>query len=103
MGASEYIEFIRTESDRFAAAAELGALDVAVPACEDWDLRDLVRHLGVIHLWAAANIACPADDGLFVDDLEVLARHWPELASSWRVQSLLVSGWPDGGCRSDRD
>ena len=91
MGASEYIEFITTESDRFAAAAELGPLDVDVPACEDWDLRDLVRHLGVIHLWAAANIACPADDGLFVDDLAVLARHWPELASSWPDDTDLVA------------
>lgn len=91
MGASGYIEFITTESDRFAAAAELGPLDVDVPACEDWNLRDLVRHLGVIHLWAAANIACPADDGLFVDDLAVLARHWPELASTWPDDTDLVA------------
>lgn len=88
---SDYIEHVAAEGDRFATAADKGALDVDVPPCEGWEMRDLVRHLGVIHLWAAANIAFPSDDYLLVDDLAVLERYWPELASAWPDDADLVS------------
>ena len=90
MGTSEYIEYIATEGNRFADAAGQGTFDVDVPACDGWTMRDLVRHLGVIHLWAAANLVCPADDGLIVDDLAVLTPYWPELASAWPDDDDLV-------------
>jgi uncharacterized protein (TIGR03083 family) len=37
---------------RFAAATGAADLDAAVPACGDWTVADLVRHLGGVHQWA---------------------------------------------------
>ncbi|MGI9625020.1 MAG: maleylpyruvate isomerase family mycothiol-dependent enzyme [Acidimicrobiales bacterium] len=91
MEVSDYIKYVASEGDLFAAAAEKGDLNVDVPPCEGWDMRELVRHLGLIHLWAAANIEYPSDDWLDVDDLKVLAEYWPELASSWPEDFELVS------------
>ena len=91
MDVVDYIGFVASEGDRFAAAAEQGDLNVQIPGCEGWDMRDLVRHLGLIHLWAAANVAFPTDDWLYVDKLTVLAEYWPELASSWPEDTELIS------------
>jgi uncharacterized protein (TIGR03083 family) len=84
MEVAEYIEFVASEGDRFATVADKGDLSVDIPPCEGWDMRELVRHVGLIHLWAAANVACPSEEWLDVDDMSVLARYWPDLAS-----------WPD--------
>lgn len=90
MDTSEYIEFVVAEGERFAAAADLGELNVSIERCPDWDMRDLVRHLGLIHLWAAANVAFPKDNWLHVDDLEDLSEHWPDLAA-WPQDKDLVT------------
>ncbi len=43
---------IKAESDRFAAVLAACAADARVPACPDWDARDLLWHLtGVHHFW----------------------------------------------------
>jgi len=50
----EHLEPLRAESDRFAAA--IADVDAAarVPSCPDWDLRELVVHLGrVQRSWAS--------------------------------------------------
>jgi uncharacterized protein (TIGR03083 family) len=91
MDVADYIGLIASEGDRFAAAAEQGGLSVDIPPCEGWDMRQLVRHLGLIHLWAAASVAFPSDAWLDVDDLAVLADYWPDLASSWPEDTDLVS------------
>jgi len=80
MEVSDYIRFVASEGDRFAAAAERGGLDVAIEPCPGWVMRDLVRHLGMIHLWAAANVAFPEPDWLDVEELPDLVRYWPDLA-----------------------
>jgi len=91
MDVADYIGFVAAEGDRFAVAADQGQLSVEIPPCEGWDMRELVRHLGLIHLWAAANVAHPSSDWLDVEDLTVLADYWPELASSWPDDSELVA------------
>ena len=92
MDVADYIGFVASEGDRFAAAAEQGELNVDIRACEGWDMRDLVRHLGLIHLWAAAHIAYSRDDWLDAsDDIPALSRYWPELAASWPDDTDLVS------------
>ncbi len=80
MDVSDYIGFVASEGDRFAAAAEHGELNVRIAPCPDWDMGDLVRHLGMIHLWAAANVAFPESDWLDVGELPDLVRYWPDLA-----------------------
>jgi uncharacterized protein (TIGR03083 family) len=91
MEVSEYVGFVASEGELFAAAAEHGDLNVDVPPCAGWDIRELVRHLGMIHLWAAGNVAFPKDDWLEVDDLPDLAGLWPDLAQSWPDDANLVS------------
>ena len=83
MEISKYIEYVSAEGDRFADAAEQGDLDVAIAPCGDWDMRALVRHLGLIHLWAAGHVAFPTDDFLDADDIPDMARYWPELGAEW--------------------
>ncbi len=91
MDVSDYISFVVSEGDLFAAAVEQGELSVDIAQCPGWDMRELVRHLGMIHLWAAGNVAFPKDDWLEVDDLTDLAGHWPDLATTWPDDTHLVS------------
>lgn len=91
MEVSEYIKFVRSEGDLFATAAEQGELDVDVTPCPGWDMREMVRHLGLIHLWAAGNVAFPKDEWLEADDLTDLAELWPELAASWPDDAELIT------------
>lgn len=88
---SGYIESVVSEGKLFAQAAEMGDLEVTIPACGDWVMRDLVRHLGVIHLWAAANVAVPELRWLQVDQLTDLEPFWPELAARWPSDDELIS------------
>lgn len=84
MDVSDYIGFVAAEGALFTAAAENGELSVDIADCPGWDMRELVRHLGMIHLWAAANVAFPHTDWLDVDELPDLVKYWPDLASSYR-------------------
>ncbi|MCA1789197.1 MAG: maleylpyruvate isomerase N-terminal domain-containing protein [Thioalkalivibrio sp.] len=79
MDVSDYIGFVAAEGDLFAFAAESGELSVRIATCPDWHMGDLVRHLGMIHLWAAANVAFPESDWLDVEELPDLVRYWPDL------------------------
>jgi uncharacterized protein (TIGR03083 family) len=91
MYVTDYIGYVASEGDLFAAAADSGGLDADISACEGWDMRALVRHLGLIHLWAAGNVAFPADDWLDADDIPDMGRYWPELGSAWPDDSDLVA------------
>lgn len=51
---ADHLEVLRHEGELLAAAAT--DLDRAVPACPGWTVRDLVRHTGGIHRWAAAHV-----------------------------------------------
>lgn len=86
-----YIDAIVTEGERFARAAAMGDLETPIAACPGWTMRDLVHHLGEIHLWAAANVAFPKPSWLHVGDLTDLARHWPGLAGRRRGDDELVA------------
>lgn len=90
MDTNEYIEVVSKEGTLFAAAAERGGLDVRIPSCPEWDMRDLVKHLGLIHLWAAAHVDQPHPDPGFGTDLDGLAGFWPELADSYPKDGDLV-------------
>ncbi len=92
MDVADYIGFVVSEGDRFATAAEQGDMTAAIPRCEGWDLRELVRHLGLIHLWAAAIVEV-GDPAFFeVSDLPDLTEQWPELAGAYPADVDLV-GW----------
>lgn len=89
MELSEHIEAVRHEGSLFAEAAHRAGLDAKVPDCPGWDIRELVRHLASVHLWAAAHVSNRAlewrDHGP-----EELTEYWPELASFWPDDDDLV-------------
>ncbi|WP_151477912.1 maleylpyruvate isomerase family mycothiol-dependent enzyme [Streptomyces albicerus] len=56
----EIAELIRTldqEGQLLARAADEAGADAKVPTCPDWQVRDLLRHTGMVHRWAAAFVA----------------------------------------------
>ena len=78
-------------------------LDVRVPSCPDWSLRDLVEHLTQVHrFWAAAVMAgpsekpptvAPADDTLPADLLAQSAAATQELIASLRAAGPAAGCW----------
>ncbi|MFE4775324.1 maleylpyruvate isomerase family mycothiol-dependent enzyme [Streptomyces sp. NPDC056713] len=78
-------------------------LDVRVPSCPDWSLRDLVEHLtDVQRFWAAAVVAgpsekpatvAPVDDTLSVDLLARSAAATQELIAALRGAGPAADCW----------
>jgi uncharacterized protein (TIGR03083 family) len=104
MEIAEHIAALRREGDLLAYAAQRTSLDAAVPTCPDWSLRDLVRHVGGIHRWAAAHVT-RARSGRF-DIFAELEGHWPSDSAlvEWfreghaALVSALESAPPDLEC-----
>jgi len=60
MEIAQHIDELRRQGDLLADAAERAGLDAAVPPCPPWLVKDLLRHTGFIHRWAARHITeCP--------------------------------------------
>jgi uncharacterized protein (TIGR03083 family) len=53
----EHIEALRREGELLATVATRSALDAPIPTTPEWTMRDLVRHTGDVHRWAAAHVA----------------------------------------------
>ena len=94
MEITEHITAVGQEAKLFAQAAEQGGFDVDIATCPGWTMRDLVRHLIEIHLWAAAHVAQPHDKP-WVDDLAELTAFWPDLAVFWPNDKDLVDRYLD--------
>jgi uncharacterized protein (TIGR03083 family) len=93
MEIAEHIAAIEEEGKRFAGAARRSGLDAQVPSCPGWEVRDLVRHLGMIHLWAAAHIAFPHDEpdyGSEDEEHAAFAEFWPSLGVFWPQDDDLI-------------
>jgi uncharacterized protein (TIGR03083 family) len=60
LSADEYRAAIRTESDLLVAAAERVPLDATIPSCPDWDVAELLGHVGRVYRWAAACVEANA-------------------------------------------
>ncbi len=89
MDIARHVAVIEREARLFADAARRSDLDAPIPACSGWDMRDLVRHLAEIHLWAAAQVSNRAAK-MFVDDLSELSAYWPDLAAFWPSDEELI-------------
>lgn len=76
MEISEYIEALRSAGRRLSAAVADADLDAAVPSCPGWVVRDLLRHQGGIHRWAASIVSTPRTRAWRVDLDEVVGT-WP--------------------------
>lgn len=53
----EFVETLDEEGRSLAAAAEEAGTDAKVATCPGWQVRDLVRHTGMVHRWATAFVA----------------------------------------------
>ena len=56
MEIAEHIDALRRQGESLADAAERAGLDATVPPCSPWQVRDLLRHTGYVHRWAARHI-----------------------------------------------
>ncbi|MFF1636023.1 maleylpyruvate isomerase family mycothiol-dependent enzyme [Streptomyces sp. NPDC058246] len=52
----EFVETLDREGRLLAAAAEEAGSGAKVPTCPGWQVRDVVRHTGMVHRWAAAFV-----------------------------------------------
>ncbi|MGW8400011.1 maleylpyruvate isomerase family mycothiol-dependent enzyme [Streptomyces lydicus] len=57
MEITEFVEALRLDGGLLADAAEEAGLDASVPACPEWQMRDLVTHIGGVHRWATEIVA----------------------------------------------
>ncbi|MBC2900214.1 maleylpyruvate isomerase family mycothiol-dependent enzyme [Streptomyces cupreus] len=57
METAEFIRVLDREGRLLAEAAERAGTDAKVPTCPEWQVRDLLRHTGMVHRWAAAFVA----------------------------------------------
>lgn len=57
-----------------AARLDLGA---PVPTCPEWQLRDLVRHIGGVHRWAAAHVTQRRATPMGDQEETALMGSWP--------------------------
>jgi uncharacterized protein (TIGR03083 family) len=76
MDVIEHIEQLTRDGDRLATVASSIDPSAPVPTCPDWQLRDLVRHLGGVHRWATGFVqgaGVQPPDG----DLERFVGGWP--------------------------
>ena len=77
METGEHIEALRRASARLAAAAGAAGPDAAVPSCPEWVVRDLVRHQGGVHRWAAGIVGTPRTEP-WRAGLEEIVGTWPD-------------------------
>lgn len=57
METAAFLATLRREGQVLADAAQHSGLDAPVPTCPQWQVRDLVRHIGAVHRWAAGFVA----------------------------------------------
>jgi uncharacterized protein (TIGR03083 family) len=57
MEIAEFVATLDREGRLMAEAAERAGTDAKVATCPGWQVRDLVRHTGMVHRWAAAFVA----------------------------------------------
>ena len=93
MEIADHITAIGREAESFAEAARQGGLEAEVTTCPGWTMRDLVRHLGMVHLWAASHDAYPHDDPGYESEEEehaAFAECWPTLGIFWPDDGDLI-------------
>ncbi|MFB6437687.1 maleylpyruvate isomerase family mycothiol-dependent enzyme [Streptomyces sp. NPDC056411] len=56
MEITEFVETLRLDGGLLADAAEEAGLDATIPACPNWQVRDLLTHVGRVHRWAARTV-----------------------------------------------
>ncbi|KZB83543.1 maleylpyruvate isomerase family mycothiol-dependent enzyme [Amycolatopsis regifaucium] len=97
MTPDEYLARLRELTTGFAEIARTGDHAASVPCCGDWNLRDLVVHLGNVHRWAAGIVRTgePARQDFETEPDEDLAA-WYRAAAGGLIEALLEATPEDG-------
>ncbi|MER7106835.1 maleylpyruvate isomerase family mycothiol-dependent enzyme [Streptomyces sp. NPDC000229] len=56
MEITEHIKYLAIEGQLLADTAERAGTGAPVPTCPGWQVRDLLRHTGMVHRWATAFV-----------------------------------------------
>jgi len=83
MDITMHLSALARDGELLADAAHLAGLDAITPSCPGWTVRDLVRHVGQVHRWAADHVA-----------EERLTEN--ETLTGWPVDSDLLAWYSDG-------
>ncbi|MFB7575046.1 maleylpyruvate isomerase family mycothiol-dependent enzyme [Streptomyces sp. NPDC056165] len=95
METAAHLHALDRQGRLLAAAAEQAGPDAAVPACPGWRVRDLLRHTGVVHRWAAGIVADartsprPMDDPPDLDGAALVA--WYRTGHRLLVETLAAA------------
>jgi len=76
MKITEHIDAIQHEGQLLSVAAIRTGLDAPIPTCADWRMRDLVRHVGGVHRWAAGYVGNQRTE-MWQVDLDDIVGTWP--------------------------
>lgn len=77
MKIDRHVEALSVAAERMDELIPTAALDASVPPCPEWVVRDLIRHLGGIHRWAATFVREGRTEPIRLD-LEDLVGGWPD-------------------------
>jgi uncharacterized protein (TIGR03083 family) len=98
----DYARIIAVEAHSLAETARAHDLAVRVPSCPEWDLGDLVRHVGTAHRWAqrvvetGEPVAPKSVDRQLPDDRARLPD-WLEVGAG-ALFAALAAADPDAPC-----
>ncbi|RZB19895.1 maleylpyruvate isomerase family mycothiol-dependent enzyme [Streptomyces sp. F001] len=57
MQTADFVRTLDREGRALALAATAAGTEAKVPTCPDWQVKDLLRHTGMVHRWATAFVA----------------------------------------------
>ncbi|MBR8640144.1 maleylpyruvate isomerase family mycothiol-dependent enzyme [Streptomyces tuirus] len=101
METADFLEALETEGRLLAAAAGEAGTDAKVPTCPSWQVRDLLRHTGAVHRWAASYVAeghaerRPLSEPTDIDGAELVAWYRD---SHRHLVDTLAGAAPDVEC-----
>lgn len=78
MEVDEHLAHLRADGLLLADAVERAGLDASVPTCPQWAVRDLVRHQGDVHRWAAGNLTRNTAEPMSDDESGAVLLTWPD-------------------------
>ncbi|MDX6284630.1 MAG: hypothetical protein QOG53_115 [Frankiales bacterium] len=78
MEIAEHLLNLRGDGELLADVAERVGLDARVPTCPEWAVRDLVRHQGDVHRWAAGNLTRNTSVEMSAEESEAVLFTWPD-------------------------
>ena len=78
MEIAQHVARLVAEGELLADAAARTDLDASVPTCPGWRVRDLVRHVGGVHRWAATYVAQSRSEPMDEGEEHAVMDTWPD-------------------------